>query len=901
MADGIRLYPSSDIHLILPHNLDSNPSGININEESNALQLKVYSLQENASDYSKVDFIDITDACEFSPYPGTIIEDDIVKFDPVSKGLICPQRKGQNLYSIYWFDGSIHHYQIFRVQVHKKIDGWWFGDDQITLHKIDPELEVDYNGEALPTIYATFDVLPGIHKGDVGDISGHGYVKLTAKKAASSISENFQIENSDPVFSRLTGIYETDDLTPAKLEGEIIPLNYTEDNSFLGGTQDLSIHVKSYEDLGKNRLKNIMYNGDPNEKFNLLFLSEGFPIEKEDMFSEAVRCIIDRMFEKPRHHPFPLLKQQFNAWQVFSPSSKAGLTDVSLYRYSSNTGYLTPYQPIIAKHPEDFGVYFKAENLLGIIGTPRNTDIYKDDGTMKTEAELRNEWSTKNYKYFNNSIISTPALNAWKKRRVESLLQSNDTFLHFNLDYRQGEHPSTKEGNKLTSIEELKEKFQRWYQPIGGEKKYQKPIKPDPRKYTPFRLKGYSIYKLLSKLTDLNDENLGDLWSPSNTNKNMGLVCVVGFNDVSSRAINFTNEDFFTICEIKAKDNTHPLNNFYPSGGFSGELSNNLKLRKEINKNNIKIKHGELTDTYVHELGHSFNLGDEYESFEGVAIVIPEDVDNRFDNLVHLKKISKTPSEYMYNVIDYKIDRNKIKWDVHRIYHSDTVMEILDQNFNTKRIKIQLNDDRIKIKKWKKVKNKNLDVHFRVIHSVGPQFPMDEWGIFKVFSIDIPNSSITLEYQEQFSLPDLSQFKGSLIYSPLLLDPSNPDSGNRSLIHEDVKSWLDYNEELLTRNFNCKKQSKPDYFDLTAMKKLKHKFNPIGLYEGGMEYTCYIVRPAGACKMRSHRTGAYFSPSGNSLINEIGEGNFCFVCKYILTNRISAGKLDELDKQYPDW
>jgi hypothetical protein len=50
-------------------------------------------------------------------------------------------------------------------------------------------------------------------------------------------------------------------------------------------------------------------------------------------------------------------------------------------------------------------------------------------------------------------------------------------------------------------------------------------------------------------------------------------------------------------------------------------------------------------------------------------------------------------------------------------------------------------------------------------------------------------------------------------------------------------------------------------------------------------YTGMQYRPAGACKMRDNK-------------NTGGEGEFCFVCKYLIVNRVDPGMHDVLDHRY---
>ena len=70
------------------------------------------------------------------------------------------------------------------------------------------------------------------------------------------------------------------------------------------------------------------------------------------------------------------------------------------------------------------------------------------------------------------------------------------------------------------------------------------------------------------------------------------------------------------------------------------------------------------------------------------------------------------------------------------------------------------------------------------------------------------------------------------------------------------------------------------------MKQLCKDYRLIGLYEGGDSHSCRVYRPAGGCKMRNQ-------------FGKDDEGEFCFVCKYLIVNRIDAGQHEKLDREYP--
>ncbi len=70
--------------------------------------------------------------------------------------------------------------------------------------------------------------------------------------------------------------------------------------------------------------------------------------------------------------------------------------------------------------------------------------------------------------------------------------------------------------------------------------------------------------------------------------------------------------------------------------------------------------------------------------------------------------------------------------------------------------------------------------------------------------------------------------------------------------------------------------------DIPGLKPPCKSYKLIGVYEGAEHYSGLTYRPAGNCKMRDQ-----------------GSGEFCFVCKYLIVNRVNGSLHSRLDEQYP--
>ena len=145
---------------------------------------------------------------------------------------------------------------------------------------------------------------------------------------------------------------------------------------------------------------------------------------------------------------------------------------------------------------------------------------------------------------------------------------------------------------------------------------------------------------------------------------------------------------------------------------------------------------------------------------------------------------------------------------------------------------------------------------------------------------------------------------GSVLYLP------KKDAGGTplTLIEKEVMAYMKtnkYNSSLpngraLSENYNETLHNADETKNIDAVNNatdhpssIPHFKGPckdykmVGIYEGGGTYVGDVYRPTGACKMRSEYL-------------EDGEGEFCFVCKYLIVSRVNASKLGKLDDEYPE-
>ncbi|HRI34860.1 MAG TPA: M64 family metallopeptidase, partial [Saprospiraceae bacterium] len=735
------------------------------------------------------------------------------------------------------------------------MEGWWFGNNKITLQKIILPSDNLFRGQVLPSIYGVFDTPPGQYfTGIVGDITGHGYVTLT-----SSDNSVFQIEDDgiNPILKdRLTGIEQTISPAFAQLNGVI---NNVIQNPLLAGIQSIEVHVRNDYNQNNPILERIKYNGSINELHNILILSEGFT-DDSDNFDWAIRHIKQRMFEKPRHSPFLQLEGNFNLWAAFTPSTEWGVS------IGFNIGRIT------------------FNNISGIT--------------------------------------------------ADTLLQDHDSFFGFYRGNRLGEYNSTKTSMPYSNYSILHDG------PYS--------ISPDPRKFPPLVTTDRPIYKFINKLADplLNvsgtpdpsvENPIGNIWDmgqngvaifdqTGNRNiKNFGLVGIMVY-DHMSYGVNIVFNKFFLFCEpganfktMKFDSNHFKIDNLPPAdGGIQ-------LIRKRIKDINFNVDFKATVDTFVHELSHSLQLGDEYERIIGGGNSSNSD---GYDNLVHKSKFEIPGSGILGNdgklttELDPIVLESEIPWNLNRIELSSKIVSVPNQTGD--KLTFLIDCDKRNSGKWIKSKQDNKKVFLRKISielAQGTQLPISNFaggyipelpsGLngFKITHFNKNTGEVTLEINNgiSYSLQQLAEFKNGLLFVPLLNNIGSP----LMLVSEAAITIMKQKSLPLFHNHvinagevhnNCRRGKGAAQVSpyLTTTHPIPSRI--IGLYEGGDDISCNLYHPTGQCKMRNQVTGDD-DLSLQGLSNEpMGKGEFCFVCKYLIVNRIDPNKHDllESDDKYPE-
>jgi hypothetical protein len=872
MAQDLILFPSCDLHVALH---GTPPLTLRITMRIPSPDNMSYTLVQAPISSCRFDF--------FAPYNpvGNRLQ-QFVSIDPVN-GQVTPISVGTNLIQIRL--GIL--YIIARIQVHETILGWWFGNSSITTAK-DNKF-----AHAQPSIYALFSDDPS-GTDLVGDITGHGYVPLT------SSNNTIITPNAN---GRLQGLQEGDT---------------TISGTFLNITHSIPVKVVDYE-KPRNKLEYVQIpNMDhPETMHNILFIGEGFRDNGDDRaeFDKIVTQVVEEMFSKPRHSPYQLLEGSFNIWKVYEPSVQHAVTcgfrindeDAPILR----KGYPIPYNGQVSINANTYNL----EMLIKIVGLPLRNEA-------RNTGQLKALWSSQSLKVFDPatqawvdrldpSKVDDTLVEAWKVQKSVGILEARDTFFGLYLGMRYGDRHSSLSADPRTHLPSpvlppaadnpadanLFPFIKRVYEWFDTE--VTRNLSPDPRRHPPELQAsivndanpGNSIFKYIGSLRGQYppNPNIGQEWVPDPTEtifkKSRGLVALIT-NDI---LIGGTNFNKLTITANTLAGNSQ-LEFQYSNAG-------NERIMRRTLPDSFNEDIDFIINTIAHEFGHSFNLGDEYESFPGDQ---PHSNDG-YDNIAALGNINLHADYQDKNSPMYrKLDPDKIKWfDLLRFQLSDT----LTQDSETENGQIKITIDPRFIGRWVEAKAQNLEAYLRRIEisPTGKQLPLpvgeDHYLTrLQIGNISSANGSILLGGLELPPEPLPVFPKGSVLFIP----KRNSAGELVYVVEKKVLEKLKATNLPLNKDPDVSKvnQEADDPIDITDFKPPCKAYKLIGIYEGANFYTGMVYRPSGLCKLRKSSDTEAEAGTGKS--KGKGHGEFCHVCKYLIVQRVDPSLLDVLDwKYYP--
>ncbi|WP_405057098.1 M64 family metallopeptidase [Kribbella sp. NBC_01505] len=785
-------------------------------------------------------------------------------------GLVTATTRGVYLFQVR-YQGQ---YQVGRLQVHKELLGWWFGNDSITT-ALDTQV-----GHAQPSIYARFTDEP-TGTDLVGDITGHGYVELK-----STQPDKVSITPT----GRLMGLLETPAPTKENPHPPAVPITGT----LLGTTRSLDVRVVDYGKVRSN-LVSVRSPGGAGRaatQHNLLFLPEGFleTVSHRELFTTIVNRVAWDLSYKPRHEPYGMLKKSISIFSSFAASQQSAIT--TGYRVTDTAAGPGPGVPIplATRVPENAAsVLYTLKELIALVGLPMR-------GETRPADVLAIDWSKRDLPAFNLLGVTSPLVAAWRAHQSRGILNARDTAFGMHLGGRLADRISGKEsvedpvvspGVEVAGSPALRRFIGRLYEFYSMQPT--ETISLDPRRHPP-ELHASSaetnsqsaVLRYVGALQDAASppNQIGQEWIPDNANfkRSRGLVVIISFDDMIGGQ-NIENSSM-----VASTLDGHKTLTFQYGGPADPE-----EMRRDATS--IQVNSAHIADTVAHELGHSFNLGDEYEDTGGLGPGAEGTADLGYDNVTVRGIIRTDPPD------GQKIDVAKAKWfGLPRIQISATLTAPSVPDGAGIRVTVGPTD--IHLWKWAKEHDKKPELRMLRMRPVGPisnrsfqQLPLENADEVRrtglsIGEIDSGAGSFVLTGPGPTPYPTFPA--GSVLFVPLLDGQRRPLTIVERAVTEHINAPgtagthrpLNFVAENTVPQIGIDEpEDIPGFTFPTTPATL------LGIYEGASHYPGGYYRPAGTCKMRT---------SGGP--DE--HGQFCYVCKWLIVNRVDPAYHDILSSKF---
>jgi hypothetical protein len=303
----------------------------------------------------------------------------------------------------------------------------------------------------------------------------------------------------------------------------------------------------------------------------------------------------------------------------------------------------------------------------------------------------------------------------------------------------------------------------------------------------------------------------------------------------------------------------------------------------------------------AHELAHTYALGDEYEdNRKRTHSAINSRMFERYENIQHdislrlagnSNPLRGDPSHVPplpAGVLDVK----RIKWNIHRVAKISPASQIAVVSGH-----YRLTLARGQASRWGAGERAFLRNSLLVPKDVRLE-PRTTAISIQVITTDLNHDTVDVQVPAGFDIATLGP-------RPLLyVAKTNSHGAELALIDPAVLAFLGTNGPF-PKGQPCLDGDPDHYNDDRACPPIPNFSRPsnhadaIGLYEGGGNYSCDVYRPAGRCKMRKWNDTVIESTTGPAVIHRTEIVGFCFVCSYILVDRIDATQHERLEKDYP--
>ena len=545
--------------------------------------------------------------------------------------------------------------------------------------------------------------------------------------------------------------------------------------------------------------------------------------------------------------PFGLLARSLNFWKTFVPAERAGISFRSEMAITGTPPTARPIPAALNKPPKQPGDPWELPYLLYRVGLP----IPGDEAPARSPAALKAEWK-KLVTPDPTPNVSDDLVMNWKALANRAFLEELDSFPGMSC----GEPPAASlVDTHMLDLHEDRAGV------LG---------------LTPF-------YKVLASddVTLAGGKPVGLLWSDKTFRfDNTDLVLLISAFP-GGRALNGTG--YIAV----STDSGNPYVAVDPVPG-----KNSYTLSTVIVPTDVSV---DRCRTAAHELSHSFGLNDEYVErnarYPGTEADL-KDANVQTETDAQIQDPAQPPHPPALI-----LSGDQIKWNWHRIEAAAVVNGVIAAagagNF---RIPVMP------------------DITFRFAKDETVLLRLREWGKFlgkkpkvspvlQVFANPTEPGAVIVKPGPgvAVTLAELQKFKdGSLLFRPKAAPASVLSAAYpfAEMVPKNVKDAITANHKPLTV-VPCvldKNNTQIPILDAGSAADVRtpvagipagfaSKPRIIGLYAGGVLYSCGIFHPAGQCMMREdHEDGA----------------EFCAVCRYIMVDLIDPSMHAEIDADYDE-
>lgn len=594
---------------------------------------------------------------------------------------------GKTYLQVTYTDGDLEENIIIKIYVHHSIDKngsdyiFYSAYNRLTTYASKSNLEGEKKFSKTfykPTIFAKF--IDSGSANSFGEITGHHYIKFQEiVKGTNTVATGNNIylslltalvPGSSPAVYRNTGDFFA---IKKGTDPAIPPTNYTATthtvlrvklNSTTSNSIDIPIRIEDSIDAPKKILEKLV---NPDEKGGsavknrILILGEGFT--SKEQFSKKCEDIRKYVMSSA---PYKYLQNSLEFWIAYDPSAEEGITIPSYINIDGNKN--------ITMIPGSFN-YF--ENPIS--NTPKKfilalKELIKNKGIYDNNDAIGNSWFDNNKNAYGLVVEEKiQFIDIWKTTMPNGVVRNKDTRYGLLLGKSRLSQSDSKE--VITSYNEAYLMDWTDYYNITFDKNRKHAVynNDDINYINDFESKSIFLNEYLNSLSNENGEVLGLEWT--NTNKKRFDRNFVTFvvNHPLSFGVNDHNVGaFFT--------NTH-------DGIIALSAAKSGFLYDDISTYNGTMQVNKL-NTFIHELTHSFNIGDEYED-----VRVEGNSNFTTDRKDYKDKMKFVNLESEYNLkVSGQLNPFNIKWNWPRIKYASLILHTPIINSSKIEVKIHKSD-----------------------------------------------------------------------------------------------------------------------------------------------------------------------------------------------------------------